>query len=63
MKEPLMPHLHRDDEAFVLDLGNTENRLHPDRIADINTKLDQVEATESPRAPTSGCACGPRTLP
>lgn len=45
-----MPHLHRDDEVFVLDLGNTENRLHPDWITDVNTKLDEVETTEGPRA-------------
>lgn len=45
-----MPHLRRDGEVFVLDLGDTENRLHPDCLAEINTKLDEVEVTEGPRA-------------
>lgn len=45
-----MPTLERQDGVFVLDLGDTENRFHPDWIASVNTALDQVEQAEGPRA-------------
>lgn len=45
-----MPGLHRVGEVFVLDLGDTENRLHPDWLREVNRALDRVESTEGPRA-------------
>ncbi|MFY9586658.1 MAG: enoyl-CoA hydratase-related protein [Actinomycetota bacterium] len=45
-----MPELTRDGDVFVLNLGSDENRLHPDWLAGINKALDEVEATEVPRA-------------
>ena len=42
-----MPTLDRHDAVFVLDLGNTENRFHPDWIAEVNAHLDQVEKEAS----------------
>ncbi|GAA0247740.1 enoyl-CoA hydratase/isomerase family protein [Saccharothrix mutabilis subsp. mutabilis] len=45
-----MPTLDRQDEVFVLDLGDTENRFHPDWIASVNAALDEVERAEGPRA-------------
>ncbi|MEV8099007.1 enoyl-CoA hydratase-related protein [Kitasatospora sp. NPDC085879] len=45
-----MPALDRQDDVFVLDLGDTENRFHPDWVASVNTLLDEVEKTEGPRA-------------
>jgi enoyl-CoA hydratase/carnithine racemase len=45
-----VPELSRDGEVFVLHLGNDENRFHPDWIAGFNKALDEVEATEGPRA-------------
>lgn len=45
-----MPTLDRDGEVFVLDLGADENRFHPDWIAAVHAALDEVEATDGPRA-------------
>ncbi|ACZ88032.1 enoyl-CoA hydratase-related protein [Streptosporangium roseum] len=45
-----MPTLDRQDDVFVLDLGDTENRFHPDWIASVNAALDEVEKAEGPRA-------------
>jgi enoyl-CoA hydratase/carnithine racemase len=45
-----VPKLSRDGEVFVLHLGDGENRLHPDWIAEFNAGLDEVEAAEGPRA-------------
>jgi enoyl-CoA hydratase/carnithine racemase len=45
-----MTTLDRDGEVFVLDLGSDENRFHPDRLAAIHAALDEVEATDGPRA-------------
>lgn len=45
-----MPHLDRDDEVFVLDLGDDENRFHPDWLASVNAQLDEVAAATGPRA-------------
>ncbi|MEU5538669.1 enoyl-CoA hydratase-related protein [Streptomyces sp. NPDC020362] len=45
-----MPTLDRQDHVFVLDLGDGENRFHPDWIASVDEALDQVEKTEGPRA-------------
>ncbi|GAA3145392.1 enoyl-CoA hydratase/isomerase family protein [Planomonospora alba] len=45
-----MPTLDRQDDVFVLDLGDTENRFHPDWIASVNAALDEVEKAEGARA-------------
>jgi enoyl-CoA hydratase/carnithine racemase len=45
-----MPSLDRDGEVFVLNLGDNENRWNPDWLAGANKALDEVEATEGPRA-------------
>lgn len=45
-----MPTLERHDDVFVLDLGDGENRLHPDWIAAVNGALDEVEKADGPRA-------------
>lgn len=45
-----MPSLRRVDEVFLLDLGDTENRLHPDWLRGVNRALDEVEAADGPRA-------------
>ncbi|MHA5054805.1 enoyl-CoA hydratase-related protein [Streptomyces sp. SD15] len=45
-----MPTLDRQDNVFVLDLGDDENRFHPDWIASVNTALNEVEKAEGPHA-------------
>lgn len=45
-----MPALDRHDDVFVLDLGDGENRFHPDWIAAVNEALDDVEKADGPRA-------------
>ncbi|MFJ9871159.1 enoyl-CoA hydratase-related protein [Streptomyces sp. NPDC101165] len=45
-----MPTLERQENVFVLSLGDGENRFHPDWIASVNGALDEVEKTEGPRA-------------
>ncbi|MBY8849135.1 enoyl-CoA hydratase/isomerase family protein, partial [Saccharothrix sp. MB29] len=45
-----MPTLDRRDDVFVLDLGGTENRFHPDWIASVGAALDEVEQAGGPRA-------------
>jgi enoyl-CoA hydratase/carnithine racemase len=45
-----MPTLDRSDDVFVLDLGDTENRFHPDWLAAVGTALDEVERADGPRA-------------
>lgn len=45
-----MPTLERQDDVFILDLGDGENRFHPDWIAAFDTALDEVEKAEGPRA-------------
>ncbi|MGW3420430.1 enoyl-CoA hydratase-related protein [Streptomyces phaeochromogenes] len=45
-----MPMLDRQDDVFVLDLGDGENRFHPDWIASVNSALDEVEKAEGPHA-------------
>lgn len=42
--------LSREGDVFVLDIGNDENRFHPDWIAGFNDALDQIEKTDGPRA-------------
>ncbi|MPZ84847.1 MAG: enoyl-CoA hydratase/isomerase family protein [Actinophytocola sp.] len=45
-----MPKLTRDDDVFVLDLGDGENRFHPDWVDEVGAALDQVEQAAAPRA-------------
>jgi enoyl-CoA hydratase/carnithine racemase len=45
-----MPTLERRDDVFVLDLGDTENRFHPDWLAEVTSRLDEVEKAGGDRA-------------
>ena len=45
-----VPTLDRHDDVFILDIGGTENRFHPDWITSVNALLDEVENAEGPRA-------------
>lgn len=45
-----MPTLERHDDVFVLDLGDGENRFHPDWIAAVNGALDEVDKADGPGA-------------
>jgi len=45
-----MPTLHHHDQVLVLDLGENENRFHPDWIASVNAALDEAEHAPAPRA-------------
>ena len=45
-----MPSLERHDDVFVLDLGDGENRLHPDWLTEVEAALGEVEEAEGPRA-------------
>lgn len=45
-----MPTLERHEAVFVLDLGDTENRFHPDWMTSVNALLDEVEKGDGPRA-------------
>lgn len=45
-----MPVLDRQDQVFVLDLGDGENRFHPDWVASVSGALDEVAKAEGPRA-------------
>jgi Delta3-Delta2-enoyl-CoA isomerase len=42
--------LDRHDNVFVLDLGDGENRFHPDWISSVNAGLEEVEKAGGPRA-------------
>ncbi len=45
-----MPELRREDEVFVLELGEDENRFSPDWLAAVNGLLDDVLDAPAPRA-------------
>jgi enoyl-CoA hydratase/carnithine racemase len=45
-----MPTLEHDGDVLVLDLGDDENRFHPDRLASLMTLLDEVRRADGPRA-------------
>ena len=45
-----MPTLDRHDNVFVLDLGDSENRFHPDWLAAVGAALQEVEKADGPRA-------------
>jgi enoyl-CoA hydratase/carnithine racemase len=40
-----VPTLERENDVFLLDLGDGENRFHPDWIASVDAALDEVEKT------------------
>jgi enoyl-CoA hydratase/carnithine racemase len=48
-----MPTLKRDDDVYVLDLGDSENRFHPDWLAAVNIALDEVEQAPAPLVTTA----------
>lgn len=48
-----MPTLKRDDDVWVLDLGDSENRFHPDWLTEVNAALDEVEQTPAPLVTTA----------
>lgn len=45
-----MPDLDRDGEVFVLDLGDDENRFNPPWVDAVDALLDEVVASDGPRA-------------
>jgi enoyl-CoA hydratase/carnithine racemase len=45
-----MPTLDRQNNVFILDVGDGENRFHPDWIASVHTALDEVEKVPGPCA-------------
>jgi enoyl-CoA hydratase/carnithine racemase len=45
-----MPTLDRDGDVFVLDLGDTENRFHPDWLTAVQEHLTTVDTAEGHRA-------------
>jgi enoyl-CoA hydratase/carnithine racemase len=45
-----MPTLERHDAVFVVDLGDGENRFHPDWLTELDALLDEVEKGDDPRA-------------
>jgi enoyl-CoA hydratase/carnithine racemase len=45
-----VPKIRQEGDVFVLDIGSDENRFHPDWLAEVEKGLDQVEATEGPKA-------------
>jgi enoyl-CoA hydratase/carnithine racemase len=45
-----VPNLDRDGDVFVLDLGDTENRFHPDWLTTVQAHLTTVETAEGQRA-------------
>jgi enoyl-CoA hydratase/carnithine racemase len=45
-----MPTLDRSDNVFVLELGDTENRFHPDWLASVEAALEEVEHGDGARA-------------
>ena len=45
-----MPTLTRTGDVFVLDIGDTENRFHPDWLAAVDDALTEVEKADGPKA-------------
>ncbi|GAB2594398.1 enoyl-CoA hydratase [Paractinoplanes abujensis] len=45
-----MPALERHEAVYVLDLGDGENRFHPDWLTEVESLLDEVEKNDEPRA-------------
>jgi enoyl-CoA hydratase/carnithine racemase len=45
-----VPTLERLDDVVVLDLGDTENRFHPDWLSEMHDRLDEAGEKDGPRA-------------
>jgi Delta3-Delta2-enoyl-CoA isomerase len=45
-----VPTLDRDGDVWIINLGEDENRFHPDWLAQVGGFVDQVAAEPSPRA-------------
>ncbi|PGH47922.1 enoyl-CoA hydratase-related protein [Streptomyces sp. Ru87] len=45
-----MPTLDRQDDVFILDIGDGENRFHPDWLTAVGEALDEVEKADGARA-------------
>ncbi|MBL7495297.1 enoyl-CoA hydratase/isomerase family protein [Frankia sp. CNm7] len=45
-----MPQLERDEDVYVLDLGDSENRFTTEWLAAVNALLSEVEAADGPKA-------------
>jgi enoyl-CoA hydratase/carnithine racemase len=45
-----VPELSREGDVFLLDVGNGENRFHPDWLAGFNDALDEIEKSDGPKA-------------
>lgn len=45
-----MPTLDRQDDVYLLDLGDGENRFHPDWLTEVDALLDEVAKDGGPRA-------------
>lgn len=45
-----MPSLRREDDVFVIDLGEDENRFNAEFFDSLESCLDEVEAAPAPRA-------------
>jgi enoyl-CoA hydratase/carnithine racemase len=52
-----VPSLDRDGDVYVLDIGDDENRFHPDWLAEVRAHLATVESAEGARALVT-CARG-----
>jgi len=48
-----MPTLKNEGDVYVLDLGDGENRFHPDWLAAMHTALDEVEREPAPLVTTA----------
>jgi Delta3-Delta2-enoyl-CoA isomerase len=44
-----MPTLDRHDDVYLLDLGDDENRMRPDWLAQVDALLDEVAKSDEPR--------------
>jgi enoyl-CoA hydratase/carnithine racemase len=45
-----MPTLGQQDDVYLLDLGDDENRFHPEWLTQVEALLDEVAKAEQPRA-------------
>ena len=45
-----MPHLDRDGDVFILDLGDGENRFNPEWVGAVTAEIDRVASTPGPKA-------------
>jgi enoyl-CoA hydratase/carnithine racemase len=52
-----VPHLERNGEVWLLNLGDGENRLDPGWVSDVSGALDEIEGATGPRALVT-CADG-----